>query len=71
MTVGTAFHPRTAPLIRARSVAPMVRLPGGERVPRQHVIEYAAVRDAAALFDVSPLFKYECAAPTPRASSTG
>lgn len=54
----TPFHPRTAPLILGETW----RRWGGYAVASaydlSHEREYAAVRNAAALFDVSPLRKY-------------
>jgi aminomethyltransferase len=52
------FHPRTSPLVRAgtwRRWAGHLMASAYEPVPD---VEYAAVRNAAALFDVSPLYKY-------------
>ena len=54
----TPFHPRTAPLVRAQTW----RRWGGYQMASAYDPhpdrEYAAVRQAAALFDVSPLHKY-------------
>lgn len=54
----TPFHPRTAPLVRAQTW----RRWAGHQVASAYdpspEREYAAVRNAAALFDVSPLHKY-------------
>jgi aminomethyltransferase len=54
----TPFHPRTAPLVRAQTW----RRWGGFQMASAYEPhpdrEYAAVRNAAALFDVSPLHKY-------------
>jgi aminomethyltransferase len=54
----TPFHPRTAPLVRAQTW----RRWAGHQVASAYEPtpehEYAAVRNSAALFDVSPLHKY-------------
>jgi aminomethyltransferase len=54
----TPFHERTAPLVRAQTW----RRWAGYQVPSAYDPhpdrEYAAVRSSAALFDVSPLYKY-------------
>lgn len=58
MLLETPFHARTAPLVRAQTW----RRWAGHQVASAYDPhpdrEYAAVRSAAALFDVSPLFKY-------------
>jgi len=54
----TPFHPRTAPLIRAQTWRRWSGYQVASAYDPQHDREYAAVRNAAALFDVSPLFKY-------------
>lgn len=58
MLKSTPFHPRTAPLIRAQTW----RRWSGHQVASAYEPhpdrEYAAVRNAAALFDISPLWKY-------------
>jgi aminomethyltransferase len=58
MLASTPFHPRTAPLVRAQTW----RRWAGHQVASAYDPhpdrEYAAVRNAAALFDVSPLYKY-------------
>ncbi len=63
MPLPTAFHSRTAPLCQsydwrnwAGYLAVSVYEPSHER-------EYYAIRNAAALIDVSPLFKYEITGP--------
>ncbi len=59
----TPFHARTAPLVRAQTW----RRWAGHQVASAYDPhpdrEYAAVRNAAALFDVSPLYKYRIAGP--------
>jgi aminomethyltransferase len=58
MLAGTPFHSRTAPLVRAQTW----RRWAGHQIASSYDPhpdrEYAAVRNAAAMFDVSPLFKY-------------
>jgi aminomethyltransferase len=58
MLLSTPFHSRTAPLVRAQTW----RRWAGHQVASAYdphpEREYAAVRNAAALFDVSPLHKY-------------
>src|SRR5262245_6700899 len=54
----TPFHQRTAPLIQGQTWR---RWPGygvASAYELLHDREYAAIRSAAALFDVSPLYKY-------------
>ncbi len=59
----TPFHSRTAPLVRAQTW----RRWAGHQVASAYDPhldrEYAAVRNAAALFDVSPLYKYVITGP--------
>jgi aminomethyltransferase len=59
----TPFHSRTAPLVRAQTW----RRWAGHQVASSYEPlpehEYAAVRNAAALFDVSPLHKYRITGP--------
>jgi aminomethyltransferase len=54
----TPFHQRTAPLIRAQTWRRWSGYQVASAYDPQHDREYAAIRNAAALFDVSPLFKY-------------
>ena len=58
MLLQTPFHSRTAPLVRAQTW----RRWAGHQVASAYDPhpdrEYAAIRNAAALFDVSPLYKY-------------
>jgi glycine cleavage system aminomethyltransferase T len=47
-------------------LADLVRIPRGQLYDLLHDYEYHAIRNAAALIDVSPLFKYDVrAAKTP------
>ena len=63
MTVGTAFHPRTAPLNAKMQWREWSGFFAASEYHDSHVIEYNAIREAAALIDVSPLFKYELRGP--------
>ena len=59
----TPFHERTAPLIRAQTWRRWAGYQVASAYDPVHDREYAAVRSAAALFDVSPLFKYQLTGP--------
>ena len=63
MSVGTAFHPRTAPLNRKMQWREWSGYYASSVYADAHDIEYNAVREAAALFDVSPLYKYRVTGP--------
>ena len=54
----TPFHPRTAPLVRAQTWRRWAGYQMASAYDPHPDREYAAVRQAAALFDVSPLHKY-------------
>ena len=54
----TPFHPRTAPLVRAQTWRRWAGYQMASAYEPHPDREYAAVRNAAALFDVSPLHKY-------------
>ena len=58
MSVGTAFHPRTAPLNRKMQWREWSGYFASSVYADVHDIEYNAIREAAALIDVSPLYKY-------------
>ncbi len=58
MSVGTAFHPRTAPLNRKQQWREWSGYFASSVYADAHDIEYNAIREAAALIDVSPLYKY-------------
>ena len=58
MSVGTAFHPATAPLNRKQQWREWSGYFASSAYADAHDIEYNAIREAAALIDVSPLFKY-------------
>jgi aminomethyltransferase len=59
----TPFHPRTAPLVRAQTWRRWAGFQVASAYDPQPDREYAAVRNSAALFDVSPLHKYRIAGP--------
>ena len=63
MSVGTAFHPRTAPLNRKMQWREWSGYFASSAYADAHDIEYNAIREAAALIDVSPLFKYRVHGP--------
>jgi aminomethyltransferase len=54
----TPFFPRTAPLVRAQTWRRWAGYQIASAYDPHPDREYAAVRNAAALFDVSPLYKY-------------
>src|ERR1700740_634149 len=54
----TPFHARTAPLVRAQTWRRWAGFQVASAYDPHPDREYAAVRNAAALFDVSPLHKY-------------
>src|ERR671916_2114339 len=58
MSVGTAFHPRTEPLNRKLQWREWSGYFASSVYADAHDIEYNAIREAAALIDVSPLYKY-------------
>lgn len=63
MSVGTAFHPRTAPLNRKMQWREWSGYYASSTYADFHDIEYNAIREAAALIDVSPLYKYRVSGP--------
>jgi aminomethyltransferase len=63
MSVGTAFHPRTAALNRKMQWREWSGYFASSTYADLHDIEYNAIREAAALIDVSPLYKYRVAGP--------
>lgn len=63
MSVGTAFHPRTAPLNRKMQWREWAGYYASATYADFHDIEYNAIREAAALIDVSPLYKYRITGP--------
>ena len=58
MSIGTAFHERTAPLNRKMQWREWAGYWSAVSYADHHDIEYNAIRVAAALIDVSPLYKY-------------
>ena len=63
MSVGTAFHPRTAPLNRKMQWREWSGYYASSAYADFHDIEYNAIREAAAVIDVSPLYKYRISGP--------
>ena len=63
MSVGTAFHPRTAPLNRKMQWREWAGYFASSTYADFHDIEYNAIREAAAVIDVSPLYKYRLTGP--------
>ncbi len=63
MSVGTAFHPRTAPLNRKMQWREWSGYYASSAYADFHDIEYNAIREAAAVIDVSPLYKYRIKGP--------
>ena len=63
MSVGTAFHARTAPLNRKMQWREWSGYFASSVYADAHDIEYNAIREAAALIDVSPLYKYIVSGP--------
>ena len=63
MSVGTAFHPATAPLNRKQQWREWSGYFASSVYADAHDIEYNAIREAAALIDVSPLYKYTVGRP--------
>ena len=63
VSVGSPFHPRTAPLNRKMQWREWSGYFASSAYADAHDIEYNAVREAAALFDVSPLYKYLVSGP--------
>lgn len=63
MLLETPFHPRTAALCRSRRWRNWAGYAAALTYEPGHEYEYYAVRSGAALFDVSPLRKYEVTGP--------
>jgi aminomethyltransferase len=63
VSIGTAFHPRTAALNRKLQWREWAGYYAASAYADHHDIEYNAIREAAALIDVSPLFKYVVTGP--------
>jgi aminomethyltransferase len=58
VSLGTPLHPRTAPLNRKLQWREWSGYWAASAYADAHDIEYNAIREAAALIDVSPLYKY-------------
>jgi aminomethyltransferase len=58
MPVGTALHSRTLPLCESLNFREWSGYYAASAYETHHEHEYSAIRNAAALIDVSPLFKY-------------
>ena len=58
MPVGTAFHPRTLALCESLNYREWAGYYAVSAYEAHHEHEYAAIRNGAALIDVSPLYKY-------------
>ena len=61
MPIGTPFHPRTSALCESMSWRDWAGYFAVSAYEVHHEREYNAIRNAAALIDVSPLFKYRVA----------
>ncbi len=63
MLSGTPFHPRTAPLCEGHNWRRWAGYVVAGSYELTHEREYWAIRNSAALIDVSPLYKYRVAGP--------
>ena len=63
MSVGTAFYPRASPLNRKLQWREWSGYLAASAYYDSHEIEYNAIREAAGLIDVSPLYKYLVSGP--------
>ena len=63
MSLATPFHPRTEPLNRKHQWREWSGYLAASTYDEPHLAEYFAIRHAAALIDVSPLFKYSVRGP--------
>ncbi len=63
MLIPTPFHPRTAPLCQSREWRDWSGYLSASVYEIYHEREYFAIRNAAALIDISPLRKYEISGP--------
>src|ERR1043166_4427430 len=63
MPIGTAFHERTLPLCESLSYRDWSGYYAVSSYEAHHEHEYNAIRNAAALIDISPLFKYRVRGP--------
>jgi glycine cleavage system T protein (aminomethyltransferase) len=63
VSVGTAFHPRTSPMNEKLAWGEWSGYHAAAVYADFHDIEYNAIREAAAVIDVSPLYKYIVSGP--------
>jgi len=63
MSAGTPFHPRTSALNRKLAWGEWSGYHSAAVYADDHDIEYAAIRNGAAMIDVSPLYKYIVSGP--------
>ncbi len=63
MTIGTPFHARTAALNRKLQWREWAGYFAASVYAEHHDIEYNGIREAAALIDVTPLYKYRVSGP--------
>ena len=63
MSLGTAFHPRTSELNKKLAWGEWAGYFAAAVYADFHDIEYNAIREAAAVIDVSPLYKYRVTGP--------
>ncbi|HYN68765.1 MAG TPA: aminomethyltransferase family protein [Candidatus Eisenbacteria bacterium] len=63
MSIGSPLHARTAPLNRKQQWREWSGYWASSAYADAHDIEYNAIREAAALIDVSPLYKYRVSGP--------
>src|SRR6188768_197978 len=63
MPIGTAFHQRTLQLCESLSYREWSGYYTVSSYETHHEHEYTAIRNAAGLIDVSPLFKYRISGP--------
>ncbi len=63
MSIGSPFHPRTAALNRKLQWREWSGYWASSAYADHHDVEYNAIREAAALIDVSPLYKYRVSGP--------
>jgi aminomethyltransferase len=63
MPIGTAFHERTFPLCESLNYREWSGYYAASAYEPHHEHEYNAIRNAVALIDISPLFKYKLSGP--------
>lgn len=63
MPIPTPFHPRTAPLVESYDWRDWAGYLAASLYEPAHEREYYAIRNAAGLIDITPLFKYEVTGP--------